>query len=141
MLKTNEPKTPKFYTLPKIHKENSPGRSFISSINCHTAKLSKFVDLHLQEYVVKTALYVLGPPLFCNFKNFLPVDPNHGGVSLDSILFGPLTFKNDSPALNFETNNIYHTTKQKTKLTSFSSMTSSCFGRERLQNSKFLRKV
>ena len=40
MLKTNNPKTPKFYTLPKIHKENNPGRPVISSINCHTANLS-----------------------------------------------------------------------------------------------------
>ena len=50
MLKTDEPKT-LFYNLPTIHKENSPGRSVISSKNCHTAKLSLFVDYHLQEHV------------------------------------------------------------------------------------------
>ena len=32
MLKTDDPMTPKFYTLLKIHKENNPGRPVISSI-------------------------------------------------------------------------------------------------------------
>ena len=50
MLKTDNPKTPKFYTLAKIHKENNPGRPVNSSIDCHTAKIYKFVDYHLQEH-------------------------------------------------------------------------------------------
>ena len=38
-------KTSEFYLLPKIHKEaNNPGRPVISSINCHTSRISEFVD-------------------------------------------------------------------------------------------------
>ena len=76
MLKTNDPKTPKFYILPKIRKENNPDRPVISSINCHTAKLSKFVDHHLQEYVVKTASYVKDTTDFLNKTRNIVVPPN-----------------------------------------------------------------
>ena len=48
---TSKPRTPKFYILPKIHKENNPGRPVISSINCHTSKISKYVDYHLQPII------------------------------------------------------------------------------------------
>ena len=37
-LKTENPKTPRFYLLPKIHKPGNPGRPVVSSINCHTEK-------------------------------------------------------------------------------------------------------
>ena len=44
---TSNPRNPKFYISPKIHKENNPGRPIISSINCHTSKISKYNDHHL----------------------------------------------------------------------------------------------
>ena len=47
-LKTDNPKTPRFYLLPKIHKPNNPGRPVVSSIGCHTEKISQYVDHHLQ---------------------------------------------------------------------------------------------
>ena len=47
-LKTNNPKTPRMYLLPKIHKPGNPGRPVVSSIGCHTERISKFVDYHLQ---------------------------------------------------------------------------------------------
>ena len=56
MLKTSHPKTPKFYRQPKIHKEGKPGRPVISSIDCHTAKISKYVDFHLQDMSQKRHL-------------------------------------------------------------------------------------
>ena len=37
-------KTPEFHLLPKIHKANNPGRPVISSVNCHTSRISEFVD-------------------------------------------------------------------------------------------------
>ena len=43
-LKRNDPKTPTFYLHPKIHKEGNPGRLIVSSVNCHTANISKYVD-------------------------------------------------------------------------------------------------
>ena len=50
-LKTGNPKTPLFYLKPKIHKEGNSGRPVISSINCHTSKISEYVDYHLQPVV------------------------------------------------------------------------------------------
>ena len=38
-LKRNDPKTPKFYLRPKIHREGNPGRPIVSSVNCHTANI------------------------------------------------------------------------------------------------------
>ena len=46
-LKVNNPKTPKFYISPKIHKPNNPGRPVINSIECHASEISRFVDHHL----------------------------------------------------------------------------------------------
>ena len=50
-LKATDVRTPYFYLLPKIHKPNNPGRPVASSINCHTAKISEFVDFHLQPFL------------------------------------------------------------------------------------------
>ena len=41
-------KTPEFRLLPKIHKANNPGRPAISSVNCHTSRISEFVDYYLK---------------------------------------------------------------------------------------------
>ena len=51
-------KPPEFLVLPKIHKTNNPGRSVISSINCHTSRISEFVDYYLQPEVKKLKSYV-----------------------------------------------------------------------------------
>ena len=47
-LKVINPKTPKFYITPIIHKENNPKRPITNSVNCHTFEISRFVDRHLQ---------------------------------------------------------------------------------------------
>ena len=57
-LKRNDPKTPKFYLRPKIHKEGNPGRPVVSSANCHTANISKYVDYHFQPIVKKIPSYI-----------------------------------------------------------------------------------
>ena len=38
----------RFYLLPKIHKKNNPGRPVVSSVNCHTTKISRYVDHYIQ---------------------------------------------------------------------------------------------
>ena len=58
-LKRNDPKTPKFYLRPKIHKEGNPGRPVVSSVNCHTSNISKYVDYHLQPIVKEIPSYVI----------------------------------------------------------------------------------
>ena len=57
-LKSVNPKPPKFYIAPKIHKENNPGRAVINSINCHTSEISRFVDHHLQPLVREIPAYI-----------------------------------------------------------------------------------
>ena len=44
ILKSSNVKPAHFYMRLKIHKMNNPGRSVISSIKCHTTKLSKYID-------------------------------------------------------------------------------------------------
>ena len=57
-LKPIEPLTPRFYLLPKIHKEDNPGRPMILSVNCHTSKISSFVDYHIQDSAQSLKSYV-----------------------------------------------------------------------------------
>ena len=39
--------TPEFHLLPKIHKANNPGRPVISSVNCHTSRISELAYYYL----------------------------------------------------------------------------------------------
>ena len=57
-LKTTNVKKPHFYITPKLHKQDIPGRPVVSSINCHTSKLSKFIDHYLQPLVKALPSYV-----------------------------------------------------------------------------------
>lgn len=45
--------TPMLHLLPKIHKASKKGRHVISSFNCHTSRISEFVDHYLQPEVTK----------------------------------------------------------------------------------------
>ena len=49
-----------------LHKTNNSGRPVISSINCHTANISKFVDFHLQDHVIQLPSYVKDTTDFIN---------------------------------------------------------------------------
>ena len=70
-LKPIEPRTPRFYLLPKIHKEGNPGRPVISSVNCHTSKISSFVDYHIQDSAQSLKSYVKDTTDFINKINTL----------------------------------------------------------------------
>ena len=50
-LKRNGPRTLNFYLRPKIHKEGNSDHLVVSSVNCHTANISNYVDYHLQPIV------------------------------------------------------------------------------------------
>ena len=47
-LKTENLKTPHFYLKPKLHKYGNTGRPMVSSISCHTSRISEYIDYHLQ---------------------------------------------------------------------------------------------
>jgi hypothetical protein len=41
----------RFYLMPKIHKENNPGRPIVSANGHPTEKISEFIDFHLRPFV------------------------------------------------------------------------------------------
>ena len=43
-------KAPHFYINPKVHKKYIPARPVVSSIDCHTSKIFKFVNHYLQPH-------------------------------------------------------------------------------------------
>ena len=47
-----------FYAQPKLHKERNPGRLVISTLTCHTSKISEYIDYHLQTIVKQIPSYV-----------------------------------------------------------------------------------
>ena len=83
-LKNPSPRTPQFYISPKIHKEGNPGRPVVSSINCHTANISKYVDYHLQPIVKQIPSYVKDTNDFINKINAVKsVSKNSCLVTMD----------------------------------------------------------
>ena len=52
------PTAARFYTVPKIHKPNNPGRPIISGNGCPTEKISVFVDHHLRPLTTQLDSYV-----------------------------------------------------------------------------------
>ena len=52
------PRCAAFYLLPKIHKENIPGRPVVSNINCPTYQISKFLSNQLKPIVRNCPGYI-----------------------------------------------------------------------------------
>ena len=76
-LKNPSPRTPQFYISPKIHKEGNPGRPVVSSINCHTTNISKYVDHHLQPIAKEIPSYVKDTNDFINKINAVKSVPKN----------------------------------------------------------------
>ena len=49
-LQTLEARSPNFNMQPKIHKKGNLSRPVISSVNCHTTKISQYADHLLTEF-------------------------------------------------------------------------------------------
>ena len=58
LLTEKNPTTARFYTVPKIHKENNPGRPIISGNGCPTEKISVYVNNFLQPLATNLDSYV-----------------------------------------------------------------------------------
>lgn len=71
-LKVSNPRTPLLYLLPKIHKPNNPGRPVVSSVSCHTEKISHFVDYHLKPLAQKLPSYIQDTTDFLRKLDQLP---------------------------------------------------------------------
>ena len=50
VLYNRDPRTSNFYTLPKIHKTNNPGRPIVNSIGSITEKISAYVDENIKYF-------------------------------------------------------------------------------------------
>ena len=74
-LKNPSPRTSQFYISPKIHKKGNPGRPVVSSINCYTANISKYVDYLLQPFVKEIPSYVKYTNDFINKINAVKSAP------------------------------------------------------------------
>ena len=77
-LNDSSPTTMQFYISPQIHKEGNPGRPVVSSISCHTANISKYVDYHLQPIVKQIPSYVKETNDFINKINAVKSVPKNG---------------------------------------------------------------
>ena len=74
---TQNPRTPRFYTKPKIHKEGIPGSPVISSVNCHNWKISEYVDYHVQPIVPQIPSNIKDTSYFlCKLKPITEVPEN-----------------------------------------------------------------
>ena len=83
-LKTTSPRTPRLYIQPKIHKQGNPGKPVISSVNCHTSIISKYVNYHLQPIVQQIPSYIQDTSDFLQKINKTEKIPNNSYlVSLD----------------------------------------------------------
>ena len=57
-LRPQNPRTARFYILPKIHKEGAPGRPIVSSCGSTTEKISQFIDYYLHPLVTRIPSYI-----------------------------------------------------------------------------------
>ena len=65
-LSVENPKTPRFYMLPKKHKPNNPGRPVVNSINSPSSNISQYVDFYLQPIVQSLKAYIKDTTDFIN---------------------------------------------------------------------------
>ena len=75
-LKSSEAKAPQFKMFPKIHKRGVPGRPVVSSLDCYTTKILKYIDHVFQPHVKELRSYVKDSTDFiriCNDRCPLPI--------------------------------------------------------------------
>ena len=80
----SDPKTGRFYILPKIHKQGNPGRPIISSNSHPTERISEFVDYHLKPLVQNLPSYIKDTTHFLlQLEKLAPLPENALLVTLD----------------------------------------------------------
>ncbi|CAN7997262.1 unnamed protein product, partial [Ixodes hexagonus] len=78
-----DPQPGRFYMLPKIHKQNNPGRPIISGIGTVTENISSFIDLLIKDIPPKFASYVKDTNHFLREISSVVVLPDSFLVTLD----------------------------------------------------------
>ena len=81
---TQNPGSPHFFTMPKIHKEGIPRRPVISLVNNHTSKVLEYIDYHLQAIVREIPPFIKDTnDLPCKLKLNTEISENSYLVELD----------------------------------------------------------
>ena len=79
-----KPRAGRFYLLPKIHKENNPGRPIVSANGHPTEKISEFVDYHLRSHVEALSSHIKDTTDYLRkMESLNPLPPDTILVSMD----------------------------------------------------------
>lgn len=83
-LQPENPRAGRFYLLPKIHKENNPGRPIVSANGHPTEKISEFIDFHLRPHVETLPSYIKDTTDYLRkMESMNPLPPDTILVSMD----------------------------------------------------------
>jgi hypothetical protein len=82
-LTPEDPKLGRFYLLPKIHKENNPGRPIVSVNDHPTEKISEFIDFHLRPFVEILPSYIKDTTDYLKKMENLNIPENTTFVTMD----------------------------------------------------------
>ena len=107
----DSPQTSNFYTLPKIHKENNPGRPIVNSIGSITEKLSEFVDENIKKLAQQVPSYIKDTTHFLIMIQDITIDPDDLLITIDvSSLYTNIIHEEGLEAMEqwMITNNISH---------------------------------
>ncbi|XP_046393718.1 uncharacterized protein LOC124161442 [Ischnura elegans] len=77
------PKPPRFYGLPKVHKEGIPLRPIVSQIDAPTYHLARYLARHLQPHVGKTSSHVKNSAHFVEILQGVTMEDKDIMVSFD----------------------------------------------------------
>ena len=84
-LKITIVKTSHFYITPKVQKKDIPWQPVVSSIDCHTSELSKFVDHYLQPHTKALTSYVKDTTDFTNKLEYVK-DTSKGSILVSNLV-------------------------------------------------------
>ena len=82
-LTPEDPKPGRFYLLPKIHKENNPGRPIVSANGHPTEKISEFIDFHLRPFVENLPSHIKDTTDYLKKMENLAIPENTTLVTMD----------------------------------------------------------
>ena len=82
-LTPEDPKPGRFYLLPKIHKENNPGRPIVSANGHPTEKISEFIDFHLRPFVENLPSHIKDTTDYLKKMENLTIPENTTLVTMD----------------------------------------------------------
>ena len=82
-LTPEDPKPGRFYLLPKIHKENNPGRPIMSANGHPTENISEFIDFHLRPFVENFPSHIKDTTDYLKKMENLTIPENTTLVTMD----------------------------------------------------------